>query len=118
MASKTFQVKDYQVALHRDFEIFAPGGMVRCSGRIVCTGRPRGASADFRLHILFLPPDTLFPPNSTDFGEHEARMYVAESRFEAMLALLRTDDSMYAYVSDNHPLSNQIRTSFDPVDEI
>lgn len=117
MASKTFQIKDFRLAIHRDYEIYTPGGMVRCSGRVVCTGRPRGASGEFRLQILFVPADSELPPNATNFSEDEARMYLREDRMTAVLALLRSEDSTYAYVSDTHPLSNQIRTSFDSVDE-
>jgi len=117
MASKTFQVKDFKIALHRDYEVFASGAMVRCTGRVVCTGRPRGAAADFRLQILFVARDAEIPPNTTDFVEHEARIYLREDRFEAVQLLLKSNESIYAYVSDSHPLSNQIRTSFDPVEE-
>lgn len=117
MASKTFEVKDHQIALHRDYEVYTPSGMVRCTGRINCTGRPRGAAADLRLQIVFLPPGNVVPANVTNLAEHHATIYLPDARFHDVLALLRSGESLYAYVSDSHPLSNQIRTSFDPVDE-
>lgn len=117
MASKTFEVKEYRAALHREHEVYAGGAMVRCTGRMLCIGRPRGASVDFLLHILFIPGDAPAPPNSTDFGANEARLYLREDRFDTLLALLQSGESVYAYVSDTHPLSNQIRTSFEPLDE-
>jgi hypothetical protein len=117
MASKTFEVKEHKIALHRDYEVFTPAGLVRCTGRVLCTGRPRGASADLRLQILFLAPESPLPANVTNLAEHEATIYLPDTRFHDVLALLRSGESLYGYVSDSHPLSNQIRTSFDPVDE-
>ncbi len=80
-------------------------------------GRPRGAAADLRLQILFLSPESVVPANVTNLAEHNAAIYLPDARFQDVLALLRSGESLYGYVSDSHPLSNQIRTSFDPVDE-
>jgi hypothetical protein len=117
MASKTFEVKEYRAALHREHEVYGGGAMVRCTGRVLCMGRPRGAATDFRLHILFIPAGAPAPPNTTDFAANEARLYLREDRLDTVLALLHSGESVYAYVSDTHPLSNQIRTSFEPLDE-
>jgi hypothetical protein len=55
------------------------------------------------------------PPNVTSLAENRATLYLHDTRFQDVLSMLKADESVY--VSDSHPLSNQIRTSFDPVDE-
>ncbi|TNE57275.1 MAG: hypothetical protein EP344_11420 [Bacteroidetes bacterium] len=112
MASRTFEIHNYRIALGDRMSGSAGGINVNFRGYIACYG-----DDGYHLVIYFLN-ETSPVPAPTYFEKYKRGViYIPFSQMAVYTDLIRNEKPVYAYVNPNHPEWNQLKTSQEPVGE-
>ena len=112
MASKTFEVLNYKVALGDRMTGTASGITVNFRGYIVCRGED-----GFHLVFYFLNENSPVPNPSYREENKRGVVYLPFDQMYIYLDLLRNEKPVYAYVNSVKPEWNNIKTMEEPVGE-
>lgn len=111
MASKSFLIQNYQVALGHGLSAEWNGTEITSRGYIVCHG------ADHQLIAYFLAADSPVPKPTYEVDEQVGAIFLPFDAMGAFVDLLRNEKPIYAHLDSDNPGSNQIRTTREPVGE-
>ncbi len=110
MATKTFEVQTYRVALGDRMTGVADGQSINFRGYIVCNG-----ADGYHLVFYFLNPSSPVPSPSYLEEYKRGVVYLPFDQMHNYVDLLRNEKPMYAYMNSNSPQWNSIRTTNEPV---
>ena len=111
MATKTFQVKKYELILGDAMEAVWRGVPIKARGILDCRG------ATHHLLIYFLNPDSQEPHPIYDPANKVGAIFLRFSEMAQFVDLVRNEKPVYAYLNDSNPEWNSISTSKEPVVE-
>ena len=112
MATKTFEVHNYKVALGDKMSGVAGGNTINFRGYIVCRG-----DDGYHLVFYFLNPDSPVPSPSYLPDYKRGVVYLPFDQMQVYLDVLRNEKPIYAYMNSNRPEWNNIKTTQEPVGE-
>ena len=111
MVSKRFLVEHYQVALGYKLSGVAQGQKVTFRGYIVCYG------SDHTFALYFLTDDSFVPNPSYKPDYKRGTIYLPHSEFMRYIDLVRNEKPIYAYLNEENPEWNSLKTAKEPVGE-
>lgn len=111
MATESFMIQNYQVALGHGLSATWNGTAITSRGSIVCHG------AEHQLVAYFLAEDSPVPKPVYDVDEQVGAIFLPFDAMDAFVDLLRNEKPIYAHLDSDSPESNQIRTTREPVGE-
>ena len=112
MATKTFEIKTYRVALGDRLEGTAQGLSINFRGYIVCRG-----DDGYHLVFYFLNPNSPVPNPSYLEPNKRGVVYLPFDQMHQYVDLLRNEKPMYGYMNSTKPHWNSMRTTNEPIGE-
>ncbi len=111
MATKTFQVANYKMALGHSMTAVWSGQQIKIRGYVTCYG------GDHRFIAYFLTDDSLVPDPVYIPANKVGAIFLPFDQMPPFVDLVRNEKPVYAYLNSDRPQSNNLRTANEPVGE-
>ena len=111
MATKTFQVTSYKMALGHAISATWSGKKIKIRGYVACYG------GDHRFIGYFLTNDSPVPNPVYVVDNKVGAIFLPFDEMPLFVDMLRNEKPVYAYLNSNHPEWISIKTSKEPVGE-
>lgn len=111
MTTKTFAVEKYRLAQGYKLSATWGGISAKFRGYVACYG------GDHRFIIYELTPDSPVPNPTYIVANKVGAIFVQPGELQFYIDLLRNERPVYAYLNDNKPEWNYLRTTNEPVGE-
>ena len=115
MASVIFEIKHYQVSWRQLERRDVGGTQVMIRGLVRCTGVEPQTKVEYTLDVLFLAPESPFPPPSFNPGERKGAMYLPIADLGAFVEILRNEKPIFGHLYDDRPDWVSVTTNTEPV---
>lgn len=117
MEHTIFEIKTYMTSWRqmemREFE----GMQIKVRAVVRCIGSEPKSGTSYTMDVLFLAPDSQFPPPSFNAGKHQGFMFMPISDIGPFLDMLRYEKPVYGYLYPDKPDFTTIGTGNEPVGE-
>ena len=111
MATKTFQVTTYKMALGHAMSATWSGKRIKARGYVTCYG------GDHRFIAYFLTDDSPVPDPVYVVANKVGAIFLPFKEMAPFVDLVRNEKPVYAYMNSDRPEWNSLKTSLEPVGE-
>ena len=111
MATKTFRVTRYRVALGHALQADWGGHTIKARGILTCFG------GEYRLIVYFLTDDSPIPPPMYVVASKAGALFLPFKEMGSFVDIVRNEKPLYAYLNSDNPEFMSIKTGKEPVGE-
>ena len=110
-----FEIKNYMVIWRQLEEREFAGVTARIRGLVRCNGFATEDSADCRLDVYFLAPDSDVPDPQVDIANRRGAIFMAISDIHAFVDILRNEAPIFGHLRGDFPQWTSVTTTNEPV---
>ncbi len=117
MENVIFEVKTYMTSWRQSELREFDGLQIKVRAVVRCTGTDTKSNSAYMMDVLFLAPDSQFPPPSFNTAKNQGFMFMPISDIGPFLDMLRYEKPIYGYIYPDKPDFTTIGTGNEPVGE-